>query len=261
MRVFILISVYMVTFALQTARATLLEIPYSGGKKAGTVVVTKVSNVQMSPDTLKIGLAVIRFSLKSDILLAVCGAKPTIVAQFLGGFASVSQTRDTSANWNTYTTWPVFDSLVRIDSLNILKNGMPDPEWRAPGFDLFSEGPGRSCTGTEYFLAPRWNRVVFMQMGSGVVYRLKVSFQAQNGTTENPTSMIYNSYLNSITVHYVLNANSTDVSGAPVSIRAQRVSRVSMGAADWRRMDLYSPLGVKIHRETGRFEALIPVRR
>jgi hypothetical protein len=242
------------------ASAALHEVPYTGGKKAGTVVITKVSNTSMSPDTVKIGPATIRLTMITDILLAVCGAKPTIAAQFVAPFAQVWQTADTSTHWNGFPAMPA-SGLIGVDSIDIRKNGSPDPAWRAPGFGLFSEGPGTSCTGTEYFMEPRWNRVVFMRFGSGVDYRLKVSFQVQTGASENPTPMIDNSWLVSLTMHYVLNANSTDVSGAPVSIRAPRVARAAPVRGDWRTMDLYSPLGVKLRREPGRFEAVVPVRR
>jgi hypothetical protein len=242
------------------AYATLVEIPYTSGKKAGTVVITKVSNVQMSPDTLKIGMASIRLSLKTDVLPAVCGAKPTIVAQFIAPFGGVFQTADTSDDWNAYATMPA-SGLIAVDSVNILKSGSPDPAWRAPGFDLFSEGPGNSCTGMEYFMAPRWNRVVFMRMGSGVDYRLKVSFQVKSETYEAPTPMIQNSYLNSLTLHYVINANSTDVNGAPVSLQPRFAFRSVAPSLDWKSAALYNPLGVRLKREARPREVVIPLRR
>lgn len=249
-------------FMTAAAQAELLEIPYTGGKKAGTVVITKVSSTQMSPDTVKIGAAMIRLTLKAENLIAVCGAKPTIVAQFVAPFATVSQTSDTSTNWNAYNTMPT-SGLVPLDSIDIWRSGGVQPAWRAPGFDLFSEGSGRSCTNTEYLMHPRWNRVVFMPFGTGVGYRLKVSFQTLTGSTENPTPMIFNAWLNTVTMHYVLNAGSSDLSGAPVSLRRpeSRVNRITQGTKDWRTVDLYNPLGMKIRREPGRFEAVVPLVR
>jgi hypothetical protein len=247
-------------FPAAFASATVLQIPYTGGKMAGTVVISISSGGKTTPDTLSIAGATIRFYFASGVLPAVCGAKPTIVAQFLAPASAIFQTLDTSADWNGLTTFLGVGNGGAVPSIDAWEFMGASSPHRAPGFPLFSAGQTSSCAGEEYFLAPRWNRVVFMHFGSGVDYRARMSFQVKSDTSYAPTPMLQYHVLKSLTLHYVINTASNDLSGAPVSLQPPRFSRASAPPFDWRNADLYNPLGVRLRRDAGRFEPALPAR-
>jgi len=231
-------------------------------KIAGTTTLTVDGMGRISPDTVRVGNITIRFAYQSGYMLAICGAKPTTVVQFLPPFGSVRQRADTSSSWNQFGSYPD-SNLVTVDTIAAIagENGSMDPlsGIRAPGFALFSAGTRNTCSGAEYFMASRWNRVVFLRYGSGVDYRAKLSFQVIRDTSYAPTMMLQYSELRSIVLHYVVNRASSDLSGAPVSLRVPRPTRVSTGLKAGDITELYNPLGVKV-REPKRFQAVVPLR-
>lgn len=239
--------------------ASQLVIPYAGGKASGSVVVEMASNMRMSPDTLKIGAITVRFAALTDVLPAVCGAKPMMAVQFLAPHGLVSQTADTSTEWTAFATMPS-SGLIAVDSLNLLKGGVAAPAWRAPGFALFEAGPKNTCMHDEYFMATGWNRVVFLRYGSGVDYRAKLSFRTVIDSSYALTPMIQGTVLKSLTLHYVLNANSGDLHEPLISL-APRMLHPRKSPQGWRDMNLYDVRGVRVHREPLRFQAVVPVAR
>jgi hypothetical protein len=241
------------------ASATIVQIPYTGGKMAGTVAISTGSGGETTPDTLVIAGVTIRFYFASGTLPAVCGAKPTIVAQFLAPASTIFQTQDTSTNWNGLATFPGTGSGAAVAPIDAWEFMGASSSHRAPGFPLFSTGQTASCSGEEYFLSPRWNRVVFLHYGSGVDYRARMSFQVKSDTSYAPTPMLQYHVLKSLTLHYVINTASNDLSGAPVSLQPPR-SRALASPFDGPNAELYNPLGVKLKRDPGLHEPALPAR-
>jgi hypothetical protein len=129
----------------------------------------------------------------------------------------------------------------------------------APGFELFKAGQNNNCAGEEYSMTRGWNRVVFLRYGSGVDYRAKLSFQAVDDTVyQGPPSFTTYQILRSLRLDYVLNSNSTDLSG-PVSIRTARPDRGPSRFGARVEHELYNPLGIKLRHEPGRFEPTLKV--
>jgi hypothetical protein len=246
------------------ATAAVHQIPYTGGKLAGSVVLSGPSapavagQPRLPQDTVKIGSGVtVRFGYASNVLPAVCGAKATYVVQIPG---QVWQTADTSTNWNGLGTYPA-TGLVAVDSLNAWSSFFDAPASRAPGFPLFQSGGNNDCSGESYFMEPKWNRVVFLRFGSGIDYRAKLTFESVDDTSYF-TPPGYTSYhvLRKITLYYVLNANSMDLAG-PVSVRPARPSRGETRFGAGVVHDLYNPLGLRLRREAGRHEPVLSVPR
>jgi hypothetical protein len=103
-------------------------------------------------------------------------------------------------------------------------------------------------------MEPKWNRVVFLRYGSGIDYRAKLTFGSVIDTSYT-TPPSYSSYhrIQKISLHYVLNANSTDMAG-PVSLRPERPGRGDLRFGARVEHDLYNPLGVRLKRGAGRHE-------
>lgn len=232
------------------APATVLQIPLTGNRTTGSVVISSTGTP--SPDTVNIGsLAVSLYN--GGILPAVCGAKPTTVVHFRAPFGIAKQTPDTATDWNNMNVFPAASGLSTIDSIRTWEANT-GTERVAQGFALYESGSTSTCMGAEYFMAPKWNRVVFVSFGSGVGYRAKLSFQARQETVYG----IYPRYqiLESITLYYVVTINSTDLSGGPVALRPARPG-LGLRAG----LDLYNPLGIKLDRKPGRFEPALPAVR
>jgi hypothetical protein len=191
----------------------------------------------------------------------VCGAKPTIVAQFVAPASAVWHTLDTSSDWNALTTLPGSTARETIQPIEGWENYGAQASNLAPGFALFSQGQRNTCTGEEYFMSPHWNRVVFMHFGSGVDYRAKFSFQVKRDTSYAPTPMLQFQSLKSLTLHYVVNTASNDLNGAPVSLQPRFAFRSASSSLDWKSTTLYNPLGVRLKREARPQEVVIPFRR
>jgi hypothetical protein len=243
------------------AAAAVHQIPYNGGKLAGSVVLSGPSvpatiggQPGIPQDTVKIGSAVtVRFGYASNTLPAVCGAKQGYVVQILG---AVWQTADTSSDWNGLGTYPS-SGLVAVDSINAWPSFDVQVPARAPGFGLFQSGQNNTCSGEAYIMEPKWNRVVFLRYGSGIDYRVKLTFGSVIDTSYT-TPPSYTSYhrLQKISLHYVLNANSTDLAG-PVSLRPSRPARGELRFGARVEHDLYNPLGVRMKRYAGRYEPVL----
>ncbi|MCD6023582.1 MAG: hypothetical protein K0Q91_498 [Fibrobacteria bacterium] len=236
------------------APATVLQIPLTGNRTTGSAVIS--ANGAPSPDTVNIGsLAVSLYN--GGTLPAVCGAKPTTVVHIRAPFGIAKQTPDTATDWNHLNVFPEASSLVSIDSIKTWEANT-GTERVAQGFALYQSGSTSTCMGAEYFMAPKWNRVVFLSFGSGVGYRAKLSFQ---GTRETVYG-VYPRYqvLESITLYYVVTVNSTDMSGGPVALRPAR-----LGPGPRAERDLYNPLGIRLSREgaqaKGRFEPGLRMKR
>jgi hypothetical protein len=240
--------------------ATVLQIPYtpSDGKKTGSVEISTANG--LDPDSVKLGLLTIRLYDGVKVALAVCGFKPTTVVQIVGGFSVVHQTADTSADWNQLGTYPHLSNLVKVDSIKAWDGDMSSGvERTAPGFALFKSGQTNTCSGAEYFMEPNWNRVVFVSFGSGINYRAKLSFQAKSDTSYGMLPRFQ--VLRSITMYYVITANSDDVSGGPIAVRPEARTRARGSSGLKVDYDVYNPLGIRLGRERGRFEPSLSVPR
>ena len=240
-----------------TALATVLQVPYTGGKQSGAVVISTHSGDSHSgqsspnPDTVRIAGLTVRLYDKIDVALTVCGFKGPTVALFTGAFGTVWQSADTSADWNRFDTIPA--GAIAVDSVTGWEgNGGSAPVKRVgQGFALFSAGQRNTCQGAEYFMAPKWNRVVFLRFGSGVDYRAKLSFQSKRDTTFGILPQFQ--VITSITLNYVINQNAKDLSG-PVGLRPEKPKGFAPRHAPKVEYDLYNPLGIRLNRAPGRFE-------
>jgi hypothetical protein len=239
------------------APAMTYDIPYTGGKLSGSVVISG-SVSSMSRDTVQLGAARIYLGIGAKLMLTVCGFKPPTMVQFVAPFGSVAQSVDTSSDWNDFTAYP--DSVTSVPPVTTWSGGGSD-SLVAPGFELFRAGQNNSCAGEEYFKASGWNRVVFLRFGSGVDYRAKLSFQEMNDTVYvgPPTNTTYQ-ILRSLRLYYVVNANSTDLAG-PVALRPDRPGRAAPRLRAGAVTDLYNPLGIRLRREARAHEVVIPLRR
>jgi hypothetical protein len=261
MRRMYLVTMILAVGGVVSALASVLEVPYTGGKIEGTLELQINSGSSVSPDSIRFGGrggATIRFHAASYALPFVCGAKPTIVAQFLGASAAMWQTPDSSTDWNALTWLHLQRSSLPLIEGWDGSGGTPPPHER--GVPLFSAGSHDSCAGEDYVMSPHWNRVVFMHFGDGRDYRGRFSFQVKHDTLYAPTPTLRYRVLKHLTLHYVIAEESNDLSGAPVALNAPRRPR-AFGAPSGSVTDLYTPLGVKVRREPGRFEALVPLRR
>jgi hypothetical protein len=244
-----------IIFLAGAASAAILEIPYTGGKQSGAVEISTSSGdpgsgnlgFRTHPDTVRIGGLTVRLYTGAELALTVCGFKPPTVAIFDAPFGSVRQSPDKSAEWSRFAGHP--DSTIALDSVTGYQGYGTSARRVGQGFNLYKAGERNTCMGAEYSMEPDWNRIVFLRFGSGVDYRAKVSFQVKRDTVFgfNPQYQI----LKSITLHYVLNANSNDLSG-PVAIRPAR-SRGATRQGLQVPYDVYNPLGIRLKREPGRF--------
>ena len=242
------------------ASATVLQIPYtiSEGKKTGSVEISIANG--LDPDSVRLGGLIVRLYDGVKVALAVCGFKPTTVVQIIGGFSVVHQTTDTSADWNQLGTFPHLSNLVKVDSIKAWDGDMSSGvERTGPGFALFKSGETNSCSGAEYFMERNWNRVLFVTFGSGISYRAKLSFQAKKDTTYGMLPRFQ--VLRSVTLYYVLTANSDDVSGGPIAVRPEVRTRARGSSGLKVDYDVYNPLGIRLGRERGRFEPSLSVPR
>ena len=238
--------------------ATVLQIPYtiSEGKKTGSVEISIANG--LDPDSVKLGLLTMRLYDGVQVAPAVCGFKPTTVVQILGG--EVHQTTDTSADWNQLETFPHFSNLAKVDPIKAWDGDMSSGvERTGPGFALFQSGQTNTCSGAEYFMERNWNRVLFVTFGSGISYRAKLSFQAKKDTTYGMLPRFQ--VLRSVTLYYVLTANSDDVSGGPIAVRPEVRTRARGSSGLKVDYDVYNPLGIRLGRDRGRFEPSLSVPR
>lgn len=243
--------------------ASIREIAYAGGKQSGSVeIVTSSGNPLQSilnPDTVRIGGLTVRLYNRVDGVPAACSFKPLAAALFDAPLGSVRQSPDMSADWDRFGGHP--DTTIPVDTLSGPQGaGYPSAVMRGtPAVGLFKAGGTNTCMGSEYFMEPNWNRIVFLRFGSGVDYRAKLSFQAKRDTVWgfNPQYQV----ITSITLHYVLNANSNDLSG-PAAVLPKPTGGFGRTGVkvDY---DLYNPLGVRLSPDggRGRFEPALPAAR
>jgi hypothetical protein len=215
-----------------------------------------------SPDTVRFGnVFSLRFFAVNDPLPAVCGAKPTFAVQFLSS-AIARQRADSSAAWSQHTTYS--DSLVPLDSIG--SGTQANPPVRAPGFNLVAAGQNNNCSGSEFVLAPRWNRLVFLHRPTAGVgdYYAKVAITAYRDTSFG--MLPYYHVLRSFTLTYVLNnqrlgTQPVDLSGGTVAIRPARPARGSARFGAGVEYELYNPLGIRLRHGAGKYEPALPASR
>ena len=237
--------------------AAVYDIPYTGGKVSGSLVVPVSSTGSMGLDTVRLGSAGIFLGNGAKLMLTVCGFKPPTVVQFQAPFGSVSQGADMSSDWNGFTTYP--STVVPVRDATIWLN--ENDSLVAPGFELFKSGQNNSCAGAEYGMTAGWNRVVFLRFGSGVDYRAKLSFQAVDDTVYvGPPTFTTYQILRGIRLYYVMNMNSTDLAG-PVALRPDRPGRADPRLGAGTATGLYNLLGARLRREARAHEVVIPLRR
>lgn len=247
------------------AQASFQQIAYTGGKQVNTFTVSMYSGSPglgqhaPSPDTVKIGSI---FSLRFyavPSMLAVCGAPTRFGMQFLIP-GTVQEPVDTTLSWSDIGTYAAAAPFKSLDSVpgGWSQNPQPSPaQPRAPGFDFMDAGQRNTCDGAQFSLLPRWNRAVLVQRGSGVVYTAKVSIRAYADTSFG--MLPYYQMVQYIEVRYVLNQNSADLAD-PVAILPAPGSRsgLRLRLRAGMEYDLYNPLGIRLKRGAGKFEAAVP---
>ncbi len=244
------------------ASASVVEIPYSGGKVSGSHEVSLYSGslgsgtYRATPDSLRIAAVTLRFFVQPGPYPTVCGYKPPIGMQVIvGSFGAAWQAADTSSAWSDFQAFPQ-GSAIPLDSVTGASFQEPYTDTlRAPGYFFVEAGERNSCDGSEFSFRSHWNRVIFARWGSGVDYAAKISIRSYQDTTFGMLPMYQ--VLRSVSVHYVVNTTSTDL--VPIRPGRPEQARSRFGAKV--EHDLYNPLGIKIRRESGRYEPTVTVPR
>lgn len=239
------------------SHAATTQVPYSGGKLSDSVQIRTLSYHEylgtrstLGSVTFVLGdIVSIRFRTEQGQPPAgLCSHTPEEFGRILlqletGGEAH--QLRDSGTNWDLYPARPSESDLVGFQNETLVGDSIKRGEYHFASIGV-CEGEYQQATGN-------WNRLIFVRKG---IRYAKLSITAKQDTAWGVLPSY--GYLKTITVRYVV--NETNELSDPVSIRPTKALRLSDASRDWRAMDLFNPLGVKI-RQPGRFEAVVPLRR
>jgi hypothetical protein len=236
---------------------SVVTVPYTSGKIAQSVTVG--TRGTYSPDSVRVGSQFILRFYRAPSALTVCGAPTQLVLQVLVT-GSARRRPDNDTNWMAYTGYPQASSMINLDSMGPVQTG-PNPYGSAPAYAYGTEGQFNTCMGATYSLAQTYQQIVFVQ--SGTTYA-KFRIFTYSGVDESVTPLLQFYYLNSISIRMVVSGNANDLvdPNPPVAIRGnfESRSRAFSNGSERARVahDLYNPLGIRLVREPGRFEAVLP---
>lgn len=233
--------------------ATVLDIPYPGGKRSGSFTVTVDNGKAISPDTIRIGAA-LTFRVYFQILpLAVCSNRGELGIQVFatgGGITMRRPSHDT--DWIAYPSPHSLSSNVLADSVPTLSPSDPSAPSKAQGWIIARPGD-LDCMTDTYSLDSNYRQLLF-PVGGG--YYSKIQVASFTETVPGPPPPLYQPrVLNTVTVRYIIN-EEPDLSG-PAPIRPARPEPASRFGARLEQ-ELYNPLGIKLRRDPGRFEPTLP---
>jgi hypothetical protein len=234
-----------------------LQIPYAGGKQGESIEIRTLTpspfpwgQSSLGSVTIEIaGVFSIRFrEVAAQNDSSFCSSQDAALGKIflqISGEGVVRQLADSGMDWQLHQTRPPETDLIVFASLPL----PGDPG--AVGYRFASVG---SCEGSHQFVAPNWNRLIFIRNGSR---HTKVAIVAKQDTAWG--TLPYYGYLKTITLRYVV--NDWDELSDPVAIRPVRPSREHPRFNASMEYDLYNPLGVRLRREPGPFEAALPSSR
>lgn len=217
------------------------QIPYTGGKLAGSFDITFSSSNAPLPTVIQIGNVVSFKPYWASNGLAVCSNLNEYGLQiiFVGnGAAYVRANRDT--NWSSFTRFLSLSSDWLLDSVpkTAARFTSPSPLTKARGY-IFAYPGDNQCMGPTYHLDSNYAQVVIMQ-ASGVYVKMKIwsYFQTAGSSVLYPTKT-----LDKITLRYVISNNVNDLVDVPSAIHFSPMRRTNSSSNGF---EFYSPSGKKV---------------
>ena len=242
--------------------AQTIQIPYSGGKLADSVQIQTISYDHDFGTLPRLGSVFVEFgnlfslyvrmTPPEEPLAGLCSWADSEKSKFFLGISTsgeAHQLADTASDWSQEASRPSEEALVPLSPLPAVASS------DSVGFRFASE---EICEGSIQLMFGKWNRVIFVRDGSRYA---KFAITGWQDTAWGGLPSYQ--YLKSLTIRYVI--NDTNELSDLVSIRAPGVDRTAsrgLGVSGAGRIeDLYNPLGVRLNRAPGRFEAAVPLRR
>ena len=244
------------------SQSDVIQIPYTSGKLSQSVVITLNNGSSISPDSIRIGTAFTVEPYLASNTLTVCNNSHELGLLLhvpSGGTTRRQTTLDT--NWMGYPAFPSVGSLTDLDSVPRMgqlgiTTGIP----RGRGY-IFAHPGDDQCWTDTYSFNSAFSQVVFVQSG-GVYAKLKIVSFTQ--TLPGPPPPQYQpKTLNTITLRMVVNTNANDLvdPNPPVALHRKVAYRNGGNEYSWQPhdYDLYSPLGVKLDRNSNkRYSPALP---
>jgi hypothetical protein len=242
-----------------TASAGLLQIPYAGGKQQDSIEIRVLGyHPFLGPQTTLGSISVemgdlfsIRFreAPPEDGGSSFCSNAETALGKIFLQVSTGGETRqlaDSGTNWDIHPVHPPDHTLIALPSFSLAGDSVS-----VTGYRFGSVG---YCEGSNQVVTGKWNRIVFIRKDA---HYAKFAMVAKQDTAWG--NLPWYGYLKTITFRYVVN-DSNDLSD-PVSIRPERRPRASARLGTAVEQDHYNPLGVRLRRPPGRFEAAVPNSR
>jgi hypothetical protein len=244
-----------VILIMAQSHANALEIPYTSGKISGSInIVMKDPAPEIYPGGYKIDPGTLQFGNVFSFSIhfrsgfpnsGSCPGEGATNRKFIVGVSTIGTVMrlpDSGSYWSDQDVHPASTALVTLDTIT-----PPGGASIPAAYVLAQEG---NCEGTSTSMTPKWNQVVYVRNGSTYA---KFAVTAHKDTSWG--ILPFYKFVQKITVRYIVN-DTNELGGAVVAVRPLMRSKARDRLEGG--YDLYSPLGVKLDRNSKRYSPALP---